>query len=257
MIAAISLIVVVFITLTINRIATLALTHTGLSRETAMFQARSAFTGSGFTTTETEQVMNHPVRRRIIFSLMLIGNAGLVTVVSSLVLAFALPKNIHSMLLSVIIVAGGLLGLLWLTQSQMVERMISYIVDSALGRYTDIDVRDYAAILHLSGEYQISDLHINPDDWIANKTLGECKLWEEGILVLGIQRKDGNYMGTPEGSTEIVPGDVLTLYGRASFFKALDERRKGRQGDEKHEEAVIQHQENIKKEQREDGQGPQ
>src|SRR5699024_8673920 len=107
MIAAISLVIIVFLTITINRIATMMLIHTGLSQEMVRFQARSAFTGSGFTTTETESVMNHPVRRKIIFSLMLMGNAGLVTVVSSLVLAFALPKNTQSLIFSVIIIIAG------------------------------------------------------------------------------------------------------------------------------------------------------
>jgi len=35
-------------------------TATGLSRESARFQARSALTGGGFTTTESEAVVRHP-----------------------------------------------------------------------------------------------------------------------------------------------------------------------------------------------------
>jgi hypothetical protein len=42
MLAAISLLVVLSGSILITRIATVALTHTGLSRETARFQARSA-----------------------------------------------------------------------------------------------------------------------------------------------------------------------------------------------------------------------
>lgn len=49
-----SLLVVVTRSILVTRIATLALTHTGLSREAASFQARSAFTGVGFTTSEAE-----------------------------------------------------------------------------------------------------------------------------------------------------------------------------------------------------------
>ncbi|NJK33035.1 MAG: potassium transporter TrkA, partial [Deltaproteobacteria bacterium] len=79
MYAIISLLVVVTLSLIITRIATIALMHTGLSRPVSQFQARSAFTGAGFTTQETEHVVNHPVRRRIIRTLMLLGNAGLVT----------------------------------------------------------------------------------------------------------------------------------------------------------------------------------
>jgi len=71
MAAIISLLIVVALSLLITRVATVALTLTGMSREAARFQARSAFSGVGFTTRESEQVMQHPVRRRIILLLIL------------------------------------------------------------------------------------------------------------------------------------------------------------------------------------------
>ncbi len=55
MIAIISLFVVLILSLITTRIATVALTLTGLSEETARFQARSALTGCGYTTQEAEQ----------------------------------------------------------------------------------------------------------------------------------------------------------------------------------------------------------
>lgn len=80
--------VVLSLSLIITRIATIALALTGLSEEAARFQARSAFTGTGFTTSEAEKVVNHPVRRRIIILLMVARSAGLVSIVISLVLSF-------------------------------------------------------------------------------------------------------------------------------------------------------------------------
>lgn len=89
MIAAfITLFAVIIVSLLITRVATIALTLTGLSREVARFQARSALTGSGFTTTESENMMIHPIRRRILMHLMLVGNAGIVTVIASTVVIF-------------------------------------------------------------------------------------------------------------------------------------------------------------------------
>ena len=89
MAAIISLLVVVALSLLITRIATVALTLTGLSQEVARFQARSAFSGVGFTTKESEQVVHHPVRRRIVLLLILLGNAGVVSVLASLILSFS------------------------------------------------------------------------------------------------------------------------------------------------------------------------
>jgi hypothetical protein len=73
----ITVILILVFSILITRVASIALTHTGLSRESSKFQARSAFTGVGFTTTESEKVVNHPVRRRILLLLMILGNAGI------------------------------------------------------------------------------------------------------------------------------------------------------------------------------------
>jgi hypothetical protein len=243
MIAAISLIVILILSITVIRTASIALSHTGLSSEVASFQARSAFTGTGFSTSESEKVMNHPVRRRIILSLMLIGNAGLVTGVSSLILAFAIPKHTYSLWLSAVIIGGGILMIWALKQSRFVDRLFSRIIDRALRRYSDLDLRDYAAVFHLEGEYQLTELTITPYDWMANKTLSESELWNEGIIVLNIRGKNGDYIGSPKGNTQILPDDVLTIYGKASHIKDLDERRSGRRGDKDHEAAVQSHEE--------------
>ncbi len=88
MVAVLSLLIVLTFSLLIVRIATVALTLTGLSSESAGFQARSAFTGTGFTTRESEAVVNHPLRRRIVMLLMILRNAGIITAVSSLILSF-------------------------------------------------------------------------------------------------------------------------------------------------------------------------
>ena len=75
--ALLILLSVVAVPIRVARIATRAFMLTGLSKETARFQARSIITGTGFTTDEAEHIVNHPVRRRISLTLMLIGNAGL------------------------------------------------------------------------------------------------------------------------------------------------------------------------------------
>ncbi|HEU5044028.1 MAG TPA: hypothetical protein VFT75_07830, partial [Nocardioidaceae bacterium] len=57
----------------ILRVGTVALTLTGVSRDVARFQVRSAFFGAGYTTTEAEAIMNHPLRRRIVQLLIVWG----------------------------------------------------------------------------------------------------------------------------------------------------------------------------------------
>ena len=66
MIALASFVIVILVTLVIARAGVLALVATGLPIEIARFQARSALSGVGFTTSESETVVGHPIRRRIL-----------------------------------------------------------------------------------------------------------------------------------------------------------------------------------------------
>ncbi len=83
-IAIVSLLIVIAISMFITRLAAMALTLTGMSHESATFQARSALTGVGFTTKEAEAAVNHPVRRRIIMWLMMTGSISIPTVIAAM-----------------------------------------------------------------------------------------------------------------------------------------------------------------------------
>lgn len=155
MIAIVSLLLVLVFSLLITRIATLALTYTGLSRQTAKFQARSAFTGVGFITAESEKVVNHPVRRRILLAMMLVGNAGIVTVISTLILGFVRSPGGSAVVVLILLLAAGIAVLVTLSMSSWMDQKLSRAISWALKEYTDLDVKDYASILHLAGEYSI------------------------------------------------------------------------------------------------------
>jgi len=258
MIAAISLILVLTVSLLVTRVATVALAHTGLSREAARFQARSALTGVGYTTKESEKVVNHPVRRKILMLLMLVGNAGIVTVLSSAILTFVRTDEAGSWWWRLVLIVIGIAGLWTAAQSQWLDKHISRYVSILLKKYTDIDVRDYSGILHLGGDYQIVELLADPDDWLVNRTLAELRLSDEGILVLGVQTPGGKYFGAPTGDTEIKPGFVLWLYGRAETLAELDERRSDAAGHLAHSAAVAEQDRERRKQQaelEEDGDG--
>jgi len=245
-IGVIALFLVLLLSLIITRVATVALTMTGLSHEAAHFQARSAFTGTGFTTGEAETVVNHPVRRRIIMVLMILRSAGLVTIVFSLILSLLSSGSDIDKLTRLGWLAGGVVVLWILAISKTLDRYMGTIIEWALRRWTDLDVRDYASLLKLASGYNVREVHIREGDWVACKDLKSCLLPEEGITVFGISRADGSYVGAPRGNTEIYPGDTLLLYGRAQKLKELDGRRADTAGDQAHDEAVKEQKLHIK-----------
>ena len=242
MIAAASVIAVVIVSLLITRVATVVLTLTGLSRESARFQARSALSGVGFTTSEAEGVVNHPVRRRVVMLLMLLGSAGIVTVVATLIISLG-SADAGERTNRVAVVVAGLLVLWLLARSSWVDRRLSSLIAAILDRKTDLNARDYSALLHLSANYMVLEMAVRDGDWVAGRTLAELRLRDEGVLVLGLTRPGGTYTGAPRFDTRIQAGDTLLLYGRSERLAELDDRQSGASGDEVHEQAVEEHRE--------------
>ena len=102
MIAATSLFAIVTIGVLVSRLGALAFVATCVPTEVARFQARSALTGVGFTTSESESLVSHPVRRRILMLLMLAGNAGLITVVLSFTRAADTADALRRLLIMIV-----------------------------------------------------------------------------------------------------------------------------------------------------------
>lgn len=239
MLAALTLVLVVAVSMLVTRVATVALTLTGLSHEAARFQARSALTGAGFTTSESEAIVNHPVRRRIVMTLMLMGSAGIVTVVATAAVGFTGEAAATGGRFGQVVTLLVGLGLLWAASaSRAVDKALQPIIHSLLRRYTDIDTRDYARLLQVAGDFSVTELAVEEGDWIAGRELQEIRLNDEGVLVLGIQRSDGTYLGGPKGWAEIQAGDTLVLYGRGERLAELDDRRAGIIGEQMHQQAV-------------------
>jgi hypothetical protein len=237
-VAVITLLIVILLSLLVTRVATVLLASTGLSREAAGFQARSAFTGSGFTTSESEAVVNHPVRRRVIHSLMLFGSAGVVAVIAGVVISFSEESGGEQWLVRLLVVAAVLFVLWRGSKIAWVDRQLVRLIERGLSRYTDIPASDHVRLLDLAGTYSVLELHVQPGDWVADHTLRELALRDEGIAVLGVQPSQGTYLGVPNGETVLRAGDSLILYGRRAELAALDQRRAGPDGDRAHAEGV-------------------
>ncbi|QDV40535.1 TrkA-C domain protein [Stieleria neptunia] len=252
MVGVISLLVTLTLSMIVTRVAAMALMFTGLSREAAKFQARSAFTGSGFTTQESEMVVSHPVRRQIVMLLMLLGNVGIATVAATVMVSVMSTSNStwQTQVLLFTILIGGITFLWVFFSSRWVERHMNRVIAWLLKTFTDLDVRDYVSLLELSRGYAVTEMLVEPRDWMAGKSLASLRLSDEGILVLSIRREGGIFQGTPRGDDVVHPGDVLILYGDLDDVERLDKRRAGFRGDQEHAMSVEQ-QEEFEAEQRE------
>jgi K+/H+ antiporter YhaU regulatory subunit KhtT len=215
----------------VTRVASVMLTLTGLSAQSARFQARSAFSGAGFTTNESEAVVNHPVRRRIIMSLMLLGNAGIVSGIAAFLLSFANTGSLGELTLQVALIIAFLAVLIRLAQSHAFDRVLTRVIERALRRFTALEVRDYAGLLRLSDEWIIGELLVESGDWLCDQSIDDLQLTSEGVLALGIERADGRYVGAPKATARFHDGDIAVLYGLRATIDRIDERSRDAEGE--------------------------
>jgi hypothetical protein len=240
MVPILSLLLILGTSLIVTRVASVALEHTGLSRDAARFQARSAFTGVGFTTTEAEDVVGHPVRRSIVMTLMLVGNVGIVSAMAAVMLSALDLQTQQGVGILLLLLVGGVLTIVAFGSSRWVDRLMCQAIRWAIRRWTRLDAQDYTRLLHLRGEYGVSRFRIDESSWIAGKTLAATRLTEEGLLVLGIECPGGNFIGAPPADVEMCVGDEVVIYGPSERVAELDSRRADEEGEEAHASAATE-----------------
>lgn len=237
-----SLLVTLSISLLVTRVAAMALMFTGLSREAARFQARSAFSGVGYTTREAENIVNHPVRRSIVMLLMLMGNIGIATVIASVIISVnsTVQASAQDRIWTLSYLGIGFVVLFLFFSSRWVERQMNKIIAWALIRFTDLEIRDYQALLQLADGYMVTEFAVESKHWIAGGTLKDMRLADEGILILGIHRGRAAYQGVPRANDSIEAGDTLIIYGNLKNVKRLQERQVGLRGDRDHRQSAAE-----------------
>ncbi len=237
MLALISFVGVVAFSLLIVRIGTIALELTGLSKEVAAFQAQSAFSSVGFTTSESEYIVRHPVRRKILRILMLLGSAGLTSAITTLLLTF-IGKSGKDVVIRIGLILTGIGGLIFFSYSHWLNKIMNRLIERLLKKWTKLHLRDYEQLFGLSRGFTIVEFEVKNKSWLANRKLKDLKLRLEGVLILGIYRKinkkEEEYLGAPWGETIILPGDRLICYGKEETIQKLVKRLKGREGAKQH-----------------------
>jgi uncharacterized protein with PhoU and TrkA domain len=217
--SVILLIMFVCISYLIVRIGAIALEMTGMERAKARFQALSAFTGTGFTTREAEAVINHPRRRKVVTYLMILGNAGIVTVIATFVVSLR-PAGIFRPSLNIAIVAASLLILYRITLHQEFAKKLSNKIRETLRKKLHFEKVHIEEILQLSEGYGVASVLIEKESKIAGLTLGQSGLREGDLMVLSIER-DEEVTLVPKAQSKIQVGDLLVCYGKLENLKEL------------------------------------
>lgn len=212
-------ILAILIAFLVVRAAAIALMMTGLDGDRARFQALSALTGTGFTTREAESIVNHPKRRKIISWLMIIGNAGIVTVIVTATSSFVSSTGVELPITAAILLAGVFV-VYRIARHRGVVRRWDIFVEGRLSRSGAFKNAPTEDLLHFGEGYGLVREIVTPESPLADRTLVGSQLSSRGVLVLGIERGP-RWIPIPKPDETMRPGDRVVVYGPLEIVKAL------------------------------------
>ena len=217
----IALLIIALVSLLAVRVGATALMMTGLSWDTASFQSYSAFFGVGFTTKEAEMVVNHPVRRRIIRDLILVGNVGLTSALATLVVTMLQTTTGGNALVMFGWLIGGLTALFFISRLTWFQNVVDHLIQRGLEGTGMVRALDYELLLRIQHGYVVSEIEVLPGTFLAGRTLRDSRPWDRGVVILAIKRDDKTNPGIPNRDDRVEAGDVVTAYGKETSLHAM------------------------------------
>lgn len=217
----ISVLVVSFV---VVRIGAIAFHLTGLEWSVAKFQALSCFTSTGFTTREAELITATPRRRRIASILIILGHAGLITMIATFANSLR-PAEIEIPLIHrfipavalpyinlAIIVAAIYITYRVFTSTRFARKLTGALRQRMINRQLVRPV-SFEELTVATGGYGVSRIQVCKNSPVLEKTLQDSQLRPLGITILAIVRS-GETMAGPPANTRIELGDELICFGR-------------------------------------------
>ena len=155
-------------------------------------------------------IVNYPIRRKIITWLMIFGNLGIVSVLSTLMISFVRTDADMSAILTQL---GWMVGMtfvfFFIMLNPFVDRVICGFIGFMLEKFTFLGGRHYKRLLQLGNQ-----LSIGEHQFFAQESLSPDDIeLEEGVSILAIRRRAGHTELFSSNVGLIEPGDSLILLG--------------------------------------------
>lgn len=209
----------IFVSFLVVRAAAVALMMTGMEWKRARFQALSAFSGTGFTTREAESVINHPARRKVVTWLMILGNAGIVTVIVTATSSMATTRGVQ-LPINVLVLAVGIFVIYKFASQKKFTKKWEHFIEKKLIKSPIIEEATIEDQLHFLEGYGVVKKIVGSNSPLIGRSLIDCRLNEKGILVLGIERAK-SWVPIPKAAEIIEEDDRLVVYGPHKTLREL------------------------------------
>ena len=158
--SAITVMIIFTISTIVVRISSTIMRLTGLPDNVARFQSLSALTGTGFTTRESELIVNYPIRRRVLMTLMIFGNLGLISISSTFIITFVnIGSDADRIIGQVILLSLALLFNFLVLTNPVIDRLLCSAISKTLSATTNLGKRRFIRLLSLDDDRAVAEHH--------------------------------------------------------------------------------------------------
>ncbi len=182
----------------------------GLSKQKALFQVASILTSTGFSTKESEIITVDNTRRKLVFSLMIIGYVSTIILISLVIYLLSHDFTLTQLLVSILYLSFAYL----IINTKFANFFIKEIVTKFGNKYFYGDLNNSILVLLDYGNKVLAEITLNELPMAFNeKSLKDVVIFNEYDLnLLSIQRKNVG-ITTVNGDHIIKQGDKLIIYG--------------------------------------------
>ena len=226
-------VIVIVISFTVVRIGAIAFELTGIEWSVAKFQALSCFTGTGFTTKESELVVKNHQRRKIAKILMIFGHAGLVTLIATFVNSLRPSELVHkvfqpiihlnklptlSVLLNIVILSLICLFIYVLFSHTLFSKKITKIIQRFFLKKNIISHTYVHDLVTSAGGFGILSIEITKNSILYHMNLSDIVKKYPVMKILAIERGKNIITNLTE-ETRMFLGDNIISYGKTEAVR--------------------------------------
>lgn len=225
MYAVATFVIVAAISMIFTRFTTGALIATGMPPEVAAFQSRSAFTGTGFTTVESESIVNQPQRRRIVATTMLVGNLGTPTLIVTVIIGLVGPGPGDTPERLLGSVAGLFVVLVLLSLPPVTRALVRVGENYARRRLLPAVGDDVVELYEFADGHLVAEIPVTTSPELGPRSLRGLDTALGELKLLGVRQESngGELLSEPPADLDLEAGDALVVFGPREVVAALAE----------------------------------
>lgn len=150
---------------------------------------------------------------------MIIGNLGLVSVLSTLTVSFMrTDADLVAICTQVIWIIGGIIVIYIMMTNKTADKIMSNIISVLLKRFTFLGKRRYTKLLEVADGMSIAEHHLaNGEQHTVTETLEKFP----SLQLISIRKRDGTSVNCLESDYVLDVGDALIILGRDDDHNAL------------------------------------